>query len=220
MSVSLSNADQLLIRACCGEFDSLKRLKSTFRRFYTPIASDVEVERALAVIMAKLVDRFNPMPASQLMQELDPRNHILLNITESDSFDAQCIKVFISRVRKIDKSTLHGVRTPLRFKNISMRNRDLLNAAADENLSAQALPEDRYPEMHKLNFEIAKKATLAVDIEWGEEEQIDAENSAFQLCIDLGVFTQDQAEFSCLKATTEEMMDWIESKVKKFNEQQ
>ena len=66
--------------------------------------------------------------------------------------------------------------------------------------------------MKSINPLIEESAVKAIQIEWGEEKQIDAENMAFSLCISAGVFTQDEAEDACLKATTIEMMQWIEKR--------
>lgn len=49
----------------------------------------------------------------------------------------------------------------------------------------------------------------AVTLEWGSEAQIDAENAVFDCCEQAGVFTREEAEEACLKATVEEMMAWV-----------
>lgn len=75
---------------------------------------------------------------------------------------------------------------------------------------------NRFPSICTLHPPAQLLVDRALNLEWGEADQIASENDLFQTFVDLKVFTSGYAEECCLKATTEEMVEWIEGECKKF----
>lgn len=80
----------------------------------------------------------------------------------------------------------------------------------------QEYDQGEFSHMAIVSPEIKNKAKQALAFEWGSGEQIEAENDVFKRCIDAGVFTHDDAESELLKATTQEMMEWVNTKCEEF----
>jgi hypothetical protein len=95
-------------------------------------------------------------------------------------------------------------------------NRVTFHCANDEINTPENTLKIRYPFMYAISPDIYLEALKSVDLEWGSEEQVLAQNKTFEFCFEQGVFTQDDAELVCLKATTAEMMDWIETQCVAF----
>lgn len=82
-----------------------------------------------------------------------------------------------------------------------------------ENKSSQ----ERYPNMYKFLPELAEMACDAMDLEWGLPEQVAAEKAVFEIGIKGNLFTDRDAHIYTLKASTSEMIDWVELAASKIS---
>lgn len=71
--------------------------------------------------------------------------------------------------------------------------------------------QDRYPNMYAISPVLALVSCNAMDLEWGEKDQVNAQNLAFGIGINENLFTEHEADINTMKYSTSEMMDWIES---------
>ena len=108
----MKKLDQLFIRACKTLYPE-RRVRSVYRRFYTrQSVPDVYLIGALA----RLCDKYVPMSAVDLIQELSPEQ-AWRNCSSGYSYDKVCLRVLINRIRFSEKCEFPGMVAPLRFRN-------------------------------------------------------------------------------------------------------
>ncbi len=107
----MTKTEQLFIRACKAR-KPLTRVESVYRRFY--LERD-DPHPHIAIILARLCDKFSPFTTTNFITELSPGNNWRYG-GEDDSFELQCIHRLVSKLRFTEATKLVGMTVPLAFR--------------------------------------------------------------------------------------------------------
>ena len=112
----MDDITQLLIRAC-KRMDSTKRLLRVYRRFYLPGTQDEEYQlKALACILAPLVEKYCPLSVSECITSLEESPY------RSDSYAGRAVGMLRDKIAFTGAAEFPGLRKPAWLKNKYERN--------------------------------------------------------------------------------------------------
>lgn len=60
---------------------------------------------------------------------------------------------------------------------------------------------------------LAQHLVTAHNSEYASEDQVESFNQVFEICHQIGIFSEEDSHWACLRATSEECIDWAEEKV-------
>ena len=108
----MKKLDQLFVRAC-KTLRPEQRVRSVYRRYYTrqPVP-----DRYVIGILAELCDTYVPMSAVDLVRELSPKQVWMNTETGGYSYDKECLRVLINRIRFSEVREFPSMTAPLRFR--------------------------------------------------------------------------------------------------------
>ena len=119
MTDTMSDAETMFIRAAKADCTSnIARVRKVYDRYY--LARQIPCSHRdtyIAGILMDICDKWMPIRASQLINDLNPTQYEMKGIKERDAYYTKICKVLISHIRLQPVGSLPGFRLPAKFRN-------------------------------------------------------------------------------------------------------
>lgn len=114
----INTIEELFIRACKSE-NPHKRIRSVYRRYY--LKTNKNVDQHLANILSRIIEKYDLITQTRLINDLNPANHWRFGLTKEDSYNKCVLHVATSVIRFSKKDKFPGLGNPA---NIRKMNRE------------------------------------------------------------------------------------------------
>lgn len=110
---AMDKIDQLFVRACKSEGDSIGKLERIYKRFYL---NRHNVEGFLAGVLTRIADSYLNLKASDLIYAYDPEEAWRYGIEDADSHSMKTIKILVSKIALTKTDSFPGITAPAKLR--------------------------------------------------------------------------------------------------------
>jgi len=110
----MDNMTQLFIRAC-KVYDSEKRLRSIYRRFFLSTLDENDVRRGLTINLVSICDKYLNVSVRDMVVDMNPDKYP--GLFEPRTYPEAVLFAVTGFIRMADKDKFKGLAVPARFRN-------------------------------------------------------------------------------------------------------